>query len=164
MLLLTSPEQVDKIERPAIFLGGGITGAPDWQPAAAQLLGRTFATVFNPRRAEPFAPPGDPDFMKNYLEQVHWEHKYLLAADVVLFWMPKEAVCITTRFEVGWWFGLNYQAVTTGQKLPRPFAVGIEPGTVGETYYRVVLPEIGLPVHTTLEATCEWACQLAANL
>ena len=155
MIIVTAPDEIDDFERPAIFLGGGITGAPLWQPEAAKLLSGTFATCFNPRRAEAFVPPGHPEYQQRYEEQVRWEHKYLLAADVVLFWMPKAAICITTRFEIGWWYGMNFQA----GKSARPFAVGIEPGVSGDTYYRVVLPESGVPVHTTLEETCEWACR-----
>jgi hypothetical protein len=161
MLMITSPEQPASFARPSIFLGGGITDAPDWQPLAANLLGKTFATCFNPRRQAGFAPPDHPDYLQLYREQVSWEHKYLMAADVVLFWLPKEALCITTRFEIGWWYGLNSNPAS-GQAL-RPFAVGIEPGVKGDTYYRVVLPDIGVPVHSTLEATCQHACQLVSG-
>ncbi len=158
MKLISSPAEPSNFERPAIFLGGGITGAPDWQLKATEFLAGTFATCFNPRRVDGFTPPDHPDYLRHYKEQVRWEHKYLLSSDVVLFWLPKEALCITTRFEVGWWFGLNSD--NTGSSLSRPFALGIEPGVSGETYYRVVLPEFGVPVHLTLEETCEWACQL----
>lgn len=161
MLLLSAPDELDSFERPAIFLGGGITGAPNWQPFVADLLSKTFATCFNPRRPDGFTPPDHPDYLQRYKEQVHWEHKYLLAADVVLFWLPKDAASITTRFEVGWWFGMNFQSVD--RPLTQPFVVGIEPGVSGETYYRVLLAEINVPVHTTLQATCDWACQLVSK-
>ncbi|MEI6046372.1 MAG: hypothetical protein WCS37_18635 [Chloroflexota bacterium] len=42
--------------------------------------------------------------------------------------------------------------------------MGIELGVIGDTYYRVILPGIGLPVHTTLRATCEGACKLLRRL
>jgi hypothetical protein len=84
-------------------------------------------------------------------------------ADVVLFWMPAGALSITTRFEIGWWFGMNFLLDNTGRP-PRPFVVGIEPGVKGDTYFRIVLPEIGVPVHSTLQSTCEWACTLAKKV
>ncbi len=158
MLLVTAPERPISFERPAIFLAGGITDAPEWQPIAAELLGGAFATCFNPRRIDGFAPPDDPEYVQRYKEQVEWEHHYLLAVDIVLFWLPKEAPCITTRFELGWWFGLNFGLVN---EFKRPFVVGVEPGVNGENYFRTALPASGIPVHSSLEATCEWACQLA---
>lgn len=45
----------------------------------------------------------------------------------------------------------------------RPMAVGIAPGVAGDTYYRIVLPKFGIPVHTTLAAICARACELAGD-
>lgn len=162
MTIITAPNELEDFERPGIFLGGAITGASDWQLEAVQML-KPFATYFNPRREAGFVPPDHPQYFQQYKEQVHWEHKYLLASDVVLFWMPKEALAITTRFEIGWWFGMNFMLAKDGSHM-RPFAVGIEPDVKGDTYFRVTLPEHGIPVHTTLLATCKWACELAKKL
>jgi hypothetical protein len=162
MIAVIAPDDPKIFERPSIFLGGAITGAPDWQSEAVQML-ESFATCFNPRRQDGFVPPDHPEYLKCYREQVRWEHKYLLAADVVLFWMPTGALSITTRFEIGWWFGMNLFLADEVKPL-RPFAVGIEPGVRGETYYRVALPEMGIAIHSTLQATCRWAGKLAQKV
>ncbi len=156
MITYTSPEQPISFEKPSLFLAGAITGAADWQTEAVKLLDSAFATCFNPRRQDGFASPDHPEYLSRYEEQVEWEHRYLLAADVVLFWLPKEAQAITTRFELGWLFGMRFGA----DPATRPLAVGIEPGVTGDTYYRIVLPKFDIPVHTTLEATCARACEL----
>jgi len=161
MQMIVAPNDSISFEKPSVFLGGAITGAPDWQASAIEMLSQTFATCFNPRRPEGFVGPAHPKYHQLYREQVSWEHKYLLAAEVVLFWLPKEAAAITTRFEIGWYFGLNYQA-DKSRPLHR-FTVGIEPGVAGETYYRIALPEQGVPVHSSLEDTCNWAAKLASE-
>jgi hypothetical protein len=162
MVVITVPYDPRDFERPSIFLGGAITGAPDWQSQAIQML-EPFATCFNPRRPDGFVPPNHPEYLQQYEEQVRWEHKYLLVADVVLFWMPAEALSITTRFEIGWWFGMNYLLANNGKPL-RPFAVGVEPGVKGETYFRITLPKINVPVHSTLQATCASAYELVKKV
>lgn len=162
MRVINAPDELDNFDRPSIFLGGGITGAPDWQKEAVELLKPVFATCFNPRRPHGFLPPDHPNYLQSYSEQVDWEHQYLLLADVVLFWLPKEANSITTRFEIGWFYGLNYRQ--NDEATRRSLAVGIEPGVNGDTYYRIVLPRAGIPVHNTLEGTCKWACDLRAAL
>ncbi len=159
MLVLTAPEPFTTFERPSIFLGGAITDAPCWQLEAIELLRPCFATCFNPRRPLDFRTPDQPDYLADYREQVSWEHRAILVADIVLFWMPAEALAITTRFEIGWLYGLR-SCADHGQA--KRFAVGIEEGVRGDTYYRVVLPDIGVPVHTTLAATCAWAAEMVS--
>lgn len=157
MLVIGAPEEVETFPRPAVFLGGAITGAPLWQPRAVELLRPAFATCFNPRRADGFLSPDHPDHLQHYREQVAWEHRCILAADVVLFWLPREALAITTRFEIGWLYGLH---VGSGGAAAKAFAVGIEAGVQGGTYYRVLLPQIGVPIHATLHETCTHAARL----
>jgi Nucleoside 2-deoxyribosyltransferase like len=158
MKVITSPQTIEEFECPAVFLGGAITGAPDWQQQAIELLQPAFSTVFNPRRATPFKEPHEPGYLEDYHFQVEWEHRYLLASDLVLFWMPKEAAALTTRFEIGWFFGMNF---ATSQK--RSFLVGVEPGTKAGQYYPVALPKYGVTVYESLEEMCRAACDLFAN-
>lgn len=67
--------------RPLLFLAGGITGCPDWQADARQLLAGADIAVANPRRAAlPIDDPGAAE------EQIRWEFAHLRRADVVLFW------------------------------------------------------------------------------
>ncbi len=162
MNVIISPTYPTRIEKPSIFLGGAITGAPDWQSEAIDLLKGTFKTCFNPRRSDGFVTPGKPDYSDTYHQQVKWEHTHLLTAEVVLFWLPKEALAVTTRFEIGWWYGLQEASLEKNGKRLRPFVVGIEDGVVGDTYYRIVLTEIGVQVHSTLTDTCQRAIKLLA--
>ncbi len=162
MLVVTAMDTLDTIPRPAVFLGGAITGAADWQREAIELLRPAFAACFNPRRPEGFCAPDQPDYVASYRAQTQWEHRYILAVDVVLFWMPCDALAVTTRFEIGWCFGMHTCAAE--QPRRRVLAVGIEPGARGDIYYRVVLPDHGIPVHTTLEATCAYAREQVAVL
>jgi hypothetical protein len=155
MKVITAPEIVMDFERPSVFLGGAITGAPDWQQQAIELLQGSFATIFNPRRSVRFREPNEPGYLKDYNIQVDWEHRYLLASNLAIFWMPKEALAVTTRFEVGWFFGMNFAA-----NQNRPFLVGVEPETKGGQYYNVVLPKYGIKVYSSLEDLCSSACNL----
>jgi hypothetical protein len=158
MKVITSPEIIDEFERPTVFLGGAITGAPDWQQQAITLLQPSFGTVFNPRRVTPFKQPHEPDYLEDYHFQVEWEHRYLLDADLALFWMPKEAAALTTRFEIGWFFGMNF-----GRMQKRNFLVGVEPGTKAGQYYSVALPKYGISVYDNLEELCQVACKQFAK-
>jgi hypothetical protein len=73
MLVIDAPEEVATFPRPAVFLGGAITGAPFWQQQAVDLLRPAFATCFNPRRVGGFLPPDHPHHLQHYREQVAWE-------------------------------------------------------------------------------------------
>jgi hypothetical protein len=65
-----------------VFLADGITGCPDWQKAAADALrDLSGLVVLNPRRS---VPPRSSDAV----EQIDWEFRGLLRADLVLFWFP----------------------------------------------------------------------------
>lgn len=68
---------------PSIFLAGGITGCPDWQAQARELLATTPVVVLNPRRAHRVRPDGDV-----LAQQVAWEYHDLHRADLTLFWFP----------------------------------------------------------------------------
>lgn len=83
---------------PSIFLGGGITGCPDWQLRAVLQLDAVGspAVVLNPRRHH--FPAHRPDAMR---EQVTWEYEHLRAADVILFWFCAQAVQPIALYELG---------------------------------------------------------------
>ncbi|MGW0948849.1 nucleoside 2-deoxyribosyltransferase domain-containing protein [Streptomyces sp. NPDC002623] len=82
----------------ALFLGGGITGCPDWQRRAALQLDAigSPAVVLNPRR-EAF-PLGQAEAAR---EQTAWEYEHLRLADVILFWFCAEAVQPIALYELG---------------------------------------------------------------
>jgi hypothetical protein len=81
-----------------LFLAGGITGCPDWQQEMVSLLKETSLTILNPRRAN--FPIHDPSAAQ---EQIEWEHHAFRAADVILFWFPKETLCPIVLYELGAW-------------------------------------------------------------
>jgi Nucleoside 2-deoxyribosyltransferase like len=127
---------------PKLFLAGGITGCPDWQHDAVQMLRDVpELAVLNPRRT-PF-PVDDPDAA---VEQIGWEFRHLHRADVVLFWFagaPSDQPIV--------WYELGVHAAT-GRV---PVAVGADP-----VYHRrrdvalqLALAQPGLPVHATFAAT-----------
>ena len=116
---ITSPQGF----RQRLFLGGGITGCPDWQSTITNLIEEyTQATgawtvdvdIVNPRRTE-----WNPSF-DNQAEsekQVQWEFNQLWNSNSILFWFCKETLCPITLFELGVWS-------TTHKKI----FVGVEPG------------------------------------
>ena len=112
------------LNRPAVFLAGGITGCPRWHDDALALL-RSFGTpltVLNPNR-ENF-PIHDPRAGR---EQVWWEQDHLLMpTTVTLMWYPKSDPSVTTQpialFELGQI--LNPATLATGRR----FVIGADPG------------------------------------
>lgn len=81
-----------------LFLSGGITGASNWQKAAAEVIDtwKVPIILYNPRRDE------WKDLNIGELEkQIRWEHEAIRSADGVLFWFPEEALCPITLFELG---------------------------------------------------------------
>lgn len=85
--------------RKCLFLAGGITGCPDWQRTAANMLhvfGSNELAVLNPRRAD--FPMGD---RMAGVQQIEWEHAALARADMVVFWFPRETLCPITLYELG---------------------------------------------------------------
>lgn len=100
MIVLTAPNYESlPDEHLSVFLGGGITGAPLWQQEVIDELAYiNKLTLYNPRREN--YKDGDEYSAK---EQIRWEHHYLALSDVIMFWFPKEAKCMITLFELGFW-------------------------------------------------------------
>jgi hypothetical protein len=140
-------------DAPSVFLAGGITHCPLWQPAAAAAL-RDFV-VFNPRRKRfSMDDPRQSDI------QIAWEFRHLGAADVTLFWFPDCDPALTTQpitlYELG------CAAATPGRRI----AVGTDPGYPRALDVRVQLGHIrpDLTVHRTLDDTVAEARRLLARL
>jgi hypothetical protein len=126
---------------PSLFLAGGITGCPDWQSDAIELLVDLPMTLLNPRR---------PDFdITDPLAtgiQIGWEHRALRAADAILFWFCQETIQPITLYELGAW----------SMKSSKPVFVGVHPQYERridvEIQTSLVRPEID--VQLSLEALC----------
>lgn len=82
-----------------LFLGGGITGCPDWQKKIINRLANIEdLAVLNPRRAN--FPIDDP---KAAAGQIVWEWEHLRVSSIVMFWFPQETLCPITLYELGCW-------------------------------------------------------------
>src|SRR4051794_36586929 len=101
---------------PAVFLGGGISGCPDWQSEVATLLADLPLVLLNPRR--PDFPMGDPAAAP---KQIEWEYRHLRKADAILFWFPCETLCPIALYELGAW------SVYQDHRGQRSLFVGVHP-------------------------------------
>lgn len=136
---------------PTLFLSGGITGAPNWQPELLKMLEDVNGIAFNPR--QPAFDMRDPD---NEVAQIEWEAEYLKSSDAISFWFPKEAACQITLYELGRW---TASAMYGGKEL----FVAVEPGYRRSVDVRIqtrlALPN--LKIANSLEALAgqvrEWA-------
>lgn len=127
---------------PSVFLAGGITHCPHWQPQAARALAEF--VVLNPRRTDfDLSDPAQTDV------QIAWEHRHLWLADVTLFWFPACDAALTvqpiTLYELG------AAAATPGRRL----VVGADRGYPrrADVVTQLALARPGLPVHRTLPET-----------
>lgn len=80
----------------SLFLGGGITSCPQWQPIMVELLKNTDLFLLNPRRDK-----FDVSQKNIQKEQIDWEFRHLKKSTARLFWFPKETLCPITLFELG---------------------------------------------------------------
>ncbi|MFD5148696.1 nucleoside 2-deoxyribosyltransferase domain-containing protein [Streptomyces sp. NPDC058401] len=127
---------------PSVFLAGGITHCPPWQPQAARELADF--VVLNPRRADfDVSDPSQTDV------QIAWEYAHLLRADLTLFWFPACDASLTvqpiTLYELG------AAAATPGRRL----VVGADPDYPrrADVVTQLSLSRPDLTVHSTLPET-----------
>ncbi|MFH1511239.1 MAG: nucleoside 2-deoxyribosyltransferase domain-containing protein [Candidatus Woesearchaeota archaeon] len=88
----------------SLFLGGGITGCPNWQASLCSLLRDEDIVLLNPRRAK--FPIEDKNAKK---DQILWEFEHLRKAYAISFWFPRESVCPIALYELGAWSMTNKQ-------------------------------------------------------
>ena len=90
----------------SVFLAGGITGCPDWQREATELLAGDDVVVLNPRRERSVG-------VEAVAEQIAWEFAHLRRASLVLFWFPVsvESVQPIALYELGMHVGLGTRIV-----------------------------------------------------
>lgn len=82
---------------PVVFLAGGITGYPDWQAEARELLDDTHFVVCNPRR--PTFDVTDPNAAG---DQIAWEVEHRRhAASGLTVWTRLDRVCAEVRKRAG---------------------------------------------------------------
>ncbi len=167
MSIIHTPPEARPVDRPLIFLGGPIQGAPDWQKEAIAIIAAApDVDVASPRR--PAVVKGD--FGEDeYLKQVNWEHDHLAIAakrGVIMFWLAAEAEHVpgrsyaqTTRFELG-------EAVTVHRYAGARVVVGIEDGFTNARYLRMTIGKKApaIPICDTLQDACRQAVALARQV
>lgn len=103
MSVIECPEVYEPYDTSPLFLGGGITGCPDWQSDFIWYMSDVPDLVLiNPRRAsfdvnDPAATPF----------QIKWEYEHIKMSAAVLFWFPCETLCPITLYELGVAAALN---------------------------------------------------------
>jgi hypothetical protein len=113
---------------PLVFLGGGITGCPDWQKILVDLLKDVdIGTLANPRR-ENF----DITDKTQTPIQIKWEFDHLWLSDIIIFWFCKETIQPIVLLELGARLGQCYlnKHEYYGNLKPTPpvLVIGIEEG------------------------------------
>lgn len=134
MKYVEAPNSLKNLERPWVFLAGGITNCEDWQtPMTQELQGKVSkGTILNPRRAN--FPMGDPSAAE---KQIRWEHQALWRADVVAIWFAGgESVQPIVMFEFGG------HLARRGLRQLRHLVVGVDP-----SYSRKADVELQLKAH-----------------
>lgn len=137
----------------SLFLGGGISSCPLWQPQMVDLLAGTELVLINPRR-EHF-DMNDPNATTF---QIEWEFDHLSGsrkASARLFWFPSATLCPITLLELGKFM-----------ERSDPLFVGVDP-----EYKRKVDVEVQLrlarpqdcPVYYSLEALADAVIHWSEN-
>lgn len=86
-----------------VFMAGGITNCPIWQPELINLIRDHFGNpddlvIFNPRRVA-----FDVRVAGIANQQIEWERIHLHKSHIIMFWFPCETLCPITLFEYGYW-------------------------------------------------------------
>jgi len=114
--VITAPTEFKEYSK-SLFIGGGISGCPDWQTEIlASLTNLPNITFINPRRKS-----FDINDHSIAEEQIRWEYNHLRRASEILFWFCKETLCPITLYELGAW-----------SMTPKNIFVGVDPGYVRE--------------------------------
>jgi len=133
----------------SIFLAGPTprtSSVASWRPEALELLREHGFTgsVFVPE-------PREGDWAREYFNQIEWEENGLYAATCILFWVPRDKVCLpglTTNDEWGFW------------KASGKVVFGAPPNAESVRYQRYYATKYGVPQSDSLEGTIVSAIQM----
>ena len=137
---------------PCVFLAGPTPrrrDVPSWRPAALAALAGTSLTVFSPESRQDERP-------REYHDQVEWEAGALEAADVILFWIPRDVATMpgfTTNVEFGLYVRSGKVVLGCPPDCPNPER---------NRYLIWLAGRHGVPVTTTLPDTVAAALTLLA--
>lgn len=139
-------------DSPSIFLAGPSPREQEgynWRPKAIQILQEL---DFN---GGVFIPlPRDGNWLSNYDAQVVWELKCLDRATTVVFWIPRDLICLpgfTTNVEYGLF-------LKSGKSI-----LGYPPEAEKMRYLHSVAKIFGVPIFHTIRETLACALQLASK-
>lgn len=137
-----------------VFIGGGITGCPQWQNEVVAALSDVFSdrkdilvVAYNPRR---------PNFDVNSdvaVGQIKWERRAITDSDIMTLWFCAEQVQPICLFELG--YALNTR---TGRDL----VVSTAPGYVRNQDVKVqsqlsgFFPAIGVSLASHINTIVHW--------
>lgn len=119
MKVITAPEEI-KVDKPTIFLAGGITDCPEWQDEMIELLkDNDDGVLLNPRRKN--FPIDDPNAAE---EQITWEFHALNNCDIFSMWFSAgssdQPICM---LEYG-----RHVAIRDLKGDLKNVVIGVEPG------------------------------------
>ena len=135
---------------PSVFLAGPTPrrrDVPSWRPAALAELAGTSLNVLNPESRHDERP-------REYHHQVEWEAAALEAADVILFWIPRDVATMpgfTTNVEFGLYVRSGKVVLGCPPDCPNPER---------NRYLIWLAGRHGVPVTTTLPDTVAAALTL----
>lgn len=136
-----------QIKGPSVFLAGPTprdSDIPSWRPdmvSAFKELG------FNGTILVPEAESG-PSGSYAFGPQIKWEHEAMEAADIVLFYIPREVNTMpgfTTNIELGYWLGKDKEKIR----------LGIPPNAQKCKYIRHIAEEENIPLYEDWQSLAE---------
>ena len=164
-VLLKPPEQITYAshwQRRCIFLGGGISGAPDWQSYAwSRLHSVVGLAVFNPRRD--FYPMDGSKLARELAcQQIQWEWSALRICDqspnAILFWFCKETIQPITLLELG-----RHTARTNIEVSVPPSGGNLNITTTRPKLFVGVHPEYPRRLDVEIQLNCECPLQTISS-
>lgn len=142
--VIKAPNQLHK---PAIFLGGSITGAVDWQKDFVGLLDYydLDLVALNPRRDD-----FDVTNPNETIIQIEWEYIHLRRADAIVFYFSPETVAPITLYELG----------AHTHSSGKPIFVGVHPDYTRKVDVEVQCSLVRPDIHVTysLDALASDVC------
>ena len=107
----------------SLFLGGGITGCPDWQNEVMKSLREKSSdlAIVNPRKAS-----FDISKKEDTLNQIKWEYQMLRRVDAIMFWFAKETIQPIALFELGAHLMIAGKTIFIGMNPEYPRRIDVE--------------------------------------
>jgi len=94
-LIVDTPPEIgfDTQGKIKVFLGGGITGCPDWQRELIDKINMSEVHIYNPRW----------DYKWTGYQQIEWEYNKLKQSDIIVIWFAKGGQNRIVFYELGKW-------------------------------------------------------------